>query len=130
MRTLLLAIFVTSFAIDARAWCYYDSADLKTRCECKSSPAREMREAEKNHIHYTIEDEIKDRNGDVISLALIKEYPPIKSFMVDSPGGITETHWFRAQRTCEDARKIALKELRAIEDEARNANRKRLSPYE
>ena len=119
-----------SFSVNSHAWCFYDSADLKAKCDCKSSPAKEMREAKKDHIPYTIEDEVKNENGDVISLVLFKEYPPIKSFLVDSPGGLTETHWFKTQKACQDARKVALEERRASDKEESDANKKRLSPYE
>ena len=119
-----------SFSANSSAWCYYDQANLKAKCNCKSSPAKEIRKSEKDNIPYTIENEAKDENGDVISLVLLQEYPAIKSFMVDFPGGLVGTHWFNTQKACQDARKVALKERRASDKEESDANKRRLLPYE
>lgn len=130
MRILLLTVTLIVISANSYAWCFYDSADLKAKCDCKSSPAKAMREAESYNVPYTVENEVKDENGNAISLVLFKEYPPIKGFLVDSPGGITETHWFKTQKACQDARKEATDERRASEKEESDAKRKKLAPYE
>ena len=127
MDALLLAIFLMSFSVNSHAWCFYDSGDLKAKCNCKSSPAKKMRWYEKNDIPYTIENEVKDENNEAISLVLFAEYPDMGMF---GKGGLVETNWFKTREACEDARKDALEERKASDKKETDTDKKRLSPYE
>jgi hypothetical protein len=127
MEALLLIICLMLFSVNAHAWCYYDSGDLKRKCNCKSSPAKEMKGYEKDNIRYTIEDEEKDEKGEATNLRLVAEYPDMGMF---GKGGLVITNWFKTQGACEDARKDALEEKKASDKKEREENKKRLSPYE
>lgn len=131
MRTMFITIILMAAAVNSYAWCYYDSNSLKEKCNCKSSPAKEIRESEKSNIPCMIEDEIKDEKGDVVSLVMFKEYPSFKGvFGVVHPGGITQTNWFKTQKACQEARRKAIGEKNTRDKESAEADKKRLKPYE
>lgn len=126
----LFSLLVVSVNVEAQTWYAFDGVpEGKKYAKCKiesSTPEKEMKEMQKLNWGIQFEDEVKDENGKVISLKIVKEYPDTWA----TKGGIGTMYWFRSKNACIEAREKYVREKLNEEKAYKEEDQKRFSPYQ
>jgi hypothetical protein len=106
MKSIVFTFIALFFTVNAYAWCKYNevnSGQPLEGCICKSStPAEDIKWADKMSCPVTILSEKKDSNGKVVSVTI--QLGDVNSDVIK---GVSITHWFRSEKACQEAIKIA-----------------------
>lgn len=111
---------------NAHAWCRFSGVEpgqkLK-KCQCDSTPLKEIKNAEKAEFEIHISDEVKDTDGQVISLKMEEVIP--KSWLYEA-SGIYTSYWFRTKQACIEERQKASQ----VKAQKESKLKEEKSPYE
>jgi hypothetical protein len=129
MKSIVFTFIAFFCTVNAYAWCKYNevnSGQPLEACICNSStPAKDIKWADEMSCPVTILSEKKDSNGKVVSVTI--QLGDVNSDVIKS---VSITHWFRSEKACQEAIKIASIKKKARENEINENLKKRYSPYE
>ena len=132
MKTLacLFSLLVVSVNAQSQTWYVFDGVTYGkelAKCELSSStPEKGIKEWEELNWPIELSDEVKDADGKIISLKMVKIVP--KSWL--NKGGIGTTFWFRTKEACLEGRETAQDLLNEENKNIKIYEESRFAPYE